>query len=81
MHRTRQRFEGENYKEHTDSPEYVKYHKALTAQFKNIAALLGSDRPTLLPSTISQEAAQSFIRQCDELIIDEDGSITTKAPF
>lgn len=77
MHRTRQRIEGEGYKENTDSEGYKKYHKQLTAQFKNIAALLGAEKPSGLP----EEQRASFIEQCDELIIGEDGTITTKCPF
>lgn len=78
MHKTRQRIEGEDYKENTDGEGYKKYHKQLTAQFKNIAAVLGSDKPSGLP--VEQRA--SFIAMCDELIIGEDGNVTsTKAPF
>ena len=77
MHRARQRIEGENYKENTDSEGYKKYHKQLTAQFKNIAALLGAEKPSGLP----EEQRASFIEQCDGLIIGEDGTITTKCPF
>ena len=35
MHKTRQRIEGEDYKENTNGEAYKKYHKPLTAQFKN----------------------------------------------
>lgn len=76
MHRTRQRIEGEDYKNNTDSEGYKKYHKLLTAQFKNIAALLGSDKPSTLPA--AQRA--SFISQCDELVV-ENGEITVKIPY
>lgn len=72
MHRTRQRFEGEDYKENTDSEAYKKYHKQLTSQFKQIAAILGADKPSALP--VEQRAA--FIAECDALIIGEDGNIT-----
>lgn len=76
MHRTRQRIEGEDYKNNTDSDGYKKYHKALTAQFKNIAALLGSDKPSTLPA----DKRASFIQQCDELVL-QDGEITTICPY
>src|SRR5574344_650830 len=76
MHRTRQRIEGENYKEETDSELYKKFHRQLTAQFKQIAAFLGADKPSALP--LEQRA--SFIRQCDELVVEGD-TITTKVPF
>lgn len=77
MHSTRQRIEGEDYKEHTDSDAYKKYHKALTAQFKNIAALLGAEKPSALPA----DQRANFIKQCDELQIMEDGTIGTKCPY
>lgn len=73
MHRTRQRIEGEDYKENTEGEAYKKYHKALTAQFKNIAALLGADKPSALPT----DKIESFIKQCDELQILKDGTIGT----
>lgn len=72
MHRTRQRFEGEDYKENTTGEGYKKYHKQLTSQFKQIAAILGADKPSALP--VEQRAA--FIAECDALIIGEDGNIT-----
>ena len=77
MHRTRQRIEGEDYKENTDGEAYKKYHKALTAQFKNIAALLGADKPSALPT----DKIESFIKQCDELQILKDGTIGTECPY
>ena len=77
MHRTRQRFEGDNYKENTESEYYKKYHRQLTGIFKQIAAVLGSDKPSTLPA----EKRADFIRECDELVIGEDGKIETKTPF
>lgn len=77
MHRTRTRIEGEDYKENTDGEKYQKYHKQLTANFKNISALLGADKPSALPA----DKRESFIKQCDELVIGDDGTITTKCPF
>ncbi len=77
MHRTRTRIEGEDYKENTDGEKYKKYHKQLTANFKNISALLGADKPSALPA----DKRESFIKQCDELVIGDDGTITTKCPF
>ena len=76
MHRTRQRIEGEDYKNNTDSDGYKKYHKQLTAEFKNIAALLGSDKPSTLPA----DKRESFIKQCDELVL-QDGEIVTPCPY
>ena len=71
MHATRQRIEGENYKENTNGDLYKKYHKPLTAQFKNIAALLGADKPSALPS----DKIADFIEQCNGLQIMEDLSL------
>lgn len=77
MEKTRKRIEGDDYKENTSGEKYKKYHRQLTAQFKNIAALLGSDKPSTLPSS---ELRESFCKQCDELVIGDDGNITTQAP-
>ena len=77
MHKTRQRIEGEDYKENTNGDLYKKYHKPLTAQFKNIAALLGAEKPSALPP----DKIASFMEQCDELRVMEDGSIGPKLPF
>ena len=77
MHATRQRIEGEDYKENTNGDLYKKYHKPLTAQFKNIAALLGADKPSALPP----DKIASFIEQCGELKILKDGTIGTDCPY
>ena len=78
MERTRKRIEGDDYKENTNGEKYKKYHRQLTAKFKNIAALLGSEKPSALPSS---ELRETFCAQCDKLVIGEDGNITTNAPF
>lgn len=77
MHATRQRIEGEDYKENTNGELYKKYHKPLTVQFKNIAALLGADKPSALPS----DKIADFIEQCGELKILKDGTIGTECPY
>lgn len=77
MHVTRQRIEGEDYKENTNGELYKKYHKPLTAQFKNIAALLGADKPSALPS----DKIADFIEWCNGLQIMEDGTIGSNCPF
>ena len=77
MHATRQRIEGEDYKENTNGDLYKKYHKPLTAQFKNIAALLGADKPSALPS----DKIADFIKQCNGLQVMEDGTIGSNCPF
>lgn len=77
MERTRKRIEGEDYKENTSSEKYKKYHRQLTAEFKNIAAFLGSEKPSALPTS---ELRRNFCNQCDELIL-ENGQITRKIPF
>ena len=77
MHRTRLRIEGEDYRDNPTSEQSQKYHKPLTAQFKNMAALLGADKPSALP----EDQRATFIKQCDELKIMEDGTIGTDCPF
>lgn len=77
MHKTRKRIEGEDYLENTKGDLYKKYHKPLTATFKNIAALLGAEKP----SALSPDKIASFIEQCDELRVMEDGTIGPKLPF
>lgn len=77
MHKTRQRIEGEDYKENTNGDLYKKYHKPLTATFKDIAALLGAEKPSALPP----DKIASFMEQCDELRVMEDGTIGPKLPF
>lgn len=77
MHETRQRIEGEDYKENTNGEAYKKYHKPLTAQFKNIAALLGAEKPSALPP----DKIANFIEQCNGLQIMEDGTIGSNCPF
>lgn len=76
MHKTRQRIEGEDYKENTNGEAYKKYHKPLTAQFKNIAALLGAEKPSALPP----DKIADFIEQCNGLQIMEDGTIGSNCP-
>ena len=78
MERTRKRIEGEDYKENTDGDRYKRYHRQLTAEFKNIAALLGSDKPSTIASS---ELRKNFCDQCDELELDESGNLTRKLPF
>lgn len=77
MHKTRQRIEGEDYKENTNGDLYKKYHKPLTAQFKNIAALLGAEKPSALPP----DKIANFIEQCNGLQVMEDGTIGSNCPF
>lgn len=77
MHATRQRIEGEDYKENTNGDLYKKYHKPLTAQFKSIAALLGAEKPSALPP----DKIADFIEQCNGLQIMEDGTIGSNCPF
>ena len=79
IHRTRQRFEGEDYKENTESETYKKYHRALTAQFKQIAITLGYEKPSYIDTP---EKIEAFAAECDALIIDEKGFIAPPpAPY
>lgn len=77
MHRTRQRIEGEDYKENTDGELYKKFHKQLTGEFKRLAALLGADKP----SALDADKRAQFIAACEGLFVGTDGVITTKLPF
>ena len=76
MHKCRCRIEGEDYKENTSSEGYTKYHKNLTAYFKNMSARLGYDRPSELPV----ELRKAFIDECADIIVGEDGLLTS-VPF
>lgn len=78
MHRARQRIEGEDYKDHPESEAYQKYHKALTSYFKGMAITLGFDKPSAINT---QQGRASFIRDCEAVMIMEDGSIGVEAPF
>ena len=77
MHKTRKRIEGEDYLENTKGDLYKKYHKPLTATFKNIAALLGAEKP----SALTPDKIASFIEQCNGLQVMEDGTIGSNCPF
>lgn len=77
MHRTRQRIEGEDYKENTDGELYKKFHKQLTGEFKRLASLLGADKP----SALDADKRAQFIAACEDLFVGTDGVITTKVPF
>ena len=77
--RTRRRFEGEDYAQNTDTEEYKRYHKALTAFFKQSAMVLaGVTKPSLLPP----DKIADFIADCEAINLDENGNLTLpKAPF
>jgi len=77
MHECRQRIEGPDYKENTESEGYRKYHRALTSRFKLMAQSMGYDRPSALPA----ELRENFIRECAEIITDDKGELTQKLPF
>lgn len=77
MHQTRLRIEGEDYKENTSGELYKKYHKELSTQFKQIAAFLGAEKPSLLPA----DKRQAFIDECAKLKILDDGTIGNELPF
>lgn len=67
----RTRIEGEGYTK--DSA----YHKELTAEFKRIAQLLGSEKPSELPA----DKVESFVDAINNLYIDEKLELNTKLPF
>lgn len=77
MHECRQRIEGPDYKENTESEGYRKYHRALTSRFKLMAQSMGYDRPSALPA----ELRENFIRECADIITDDKGELTQKLPY
>lgn len=76
MHKCRCRIEGEDYKDNPQGEGYTKWHKNLTAFFKNMSARLGYDRPSELPV----ELRKAFIDECADIIVGEDGLLTS-VPF
>lgn len=79
MHRARQRFEGEDYKENAGSENHKKYHKPLSRIFIQIAMQLGYEKPSYIDTP---EKADAFAAMCDELVLDDNGNITAPgAPF
>lgn len=79
MHRARQRFEGEDYKENAGSENYKKYHKPLSRIFIQIAVQLGYEKPSYIDT---MEKAEAFRAMCDELVLDDNGNVTApNAPF
>lgn len=79
MHRTRQRFEGEDYKDNATGEGYKKYHKSLTGLFKQIAISLGYERPSVIDTP---EKVEAFREECEALIFDQDGFVSfPPAPF
>lgn len=77
MDRTRKRIEGENWKENPDSEGYKKWHRRLTAFFKNTAALFGSEKPSTLPDS---ESRYKFIATCDAVYVKDD-ELVEDCPF
>lgn len=77
MHKTRQRIEGENYKEQPDSEGYKKWHKVLTKWFKNTAAFCGAEKPSALPDSKSR---YQFIRSCEGVKVVND-ELVEECPF
>lgn len=77
MHKTRQRIEGENYKEQPDSEGYKKWHKVLTTWFKNTAAFCGAEKPSALPDSKSR---YQFIRSCEGVKVVNDELVEDR-PF
>lgn len=77
MDRTRQRIEGADYKNSTDSEPYKKWHRRLTAWFMETAALYGGEKPSMIPDGPGR---QKFISDCDRLEVSGE-ELTTKTPF
>lgn len=77
MDRTRKRIEGENWKENPDSEGYKKWHRQLTAWFKNTAAIYGAEKPSALPDG---ESCQKFVAYCDAVYVKDD-ELVEDCPF
>ena len=77
MDRTRKRIEGENYKENPDGEGYKKWHRQLTAWFKNTAAMLGAEKPSALSES---ESIEKFIQCCDAVQVKGD-ELVEDCPF
>lgn len=73
MDAARKRIEGEGWKENPDSEGYKKYHRPLTAWFKETAALYSAEKPSALPDS---ESRGKFIAACERVRVDNDGTIT-----
>ena len=73
MDAARKRIEGESWKENPNSEGYKKYHRQLTAWFKETAALYGAEKPSALPDS---ESRGKFIAACERVRVDDDGTIT-----
>lgn len=77
MDKTRKRIEGENWKENPDSEGYKKWHRQLTAWFKNTAAICGAEKPSALPDG---ESCQKFVACCDAVYVKDD-ELVEDCPF
>ena len=78
MDATRKRIEGPDYKENTTGEGYQKYHRALTAWFKDIAASIGAEKPSALADS---ESRRKFIETCDVLYVADNGELNCKVLF
>lgn len=78
MDAARKRIEGENYKEKPDSEGYKKWHRVLTAWFKNTAAMFGAEKPSALPDS---ESRYKFIRCCEAVFVNDAGELDRDCPF
>lgn len=77
MDETRKRIEGADYKEKPDGEGYKKWHRVLTAWFKNTAATLGAEKPSALPDS---ESRRMFIACCEAVYV-KDGELTEDCPY
>lgn len=77
MDETRKRIEGEDYKTNTEGEQRTKWHRQLTAWFKNTAAVYGAEKPSELPHS---KAREGFIKACKEVYV-EDGKLLEPLPF
>ena len=74
MKRARARIEGEGG---PDSDDYKKWHRPMTAWFKNTATLYGAEKPSAIADS---ESRAKFVKECDDVQV-INGELTAPLPF
>lgn len=75
--RARDRIEGDDWRTNRTSDRYKRYHKALNAVCCQISTAYGAAKP----SGLAPEYYEKFIADCDRIVIDDNGELTTPPPF
>ena len=77
MDAARRRIEGEGWKENPTSEGYKKWHRVLTAWFKNTAAECGAEKPSALPDS---ESRRKFIACCEAVFVNDADELVSDLP-